>query len=235
MRSPIKPAFSELQSFLSAYELTTISRNEALQTELRSYFKRYYALLVWNFQIESSKPWSKNISKSEKFQLYFGEATSDICQSLLLSFQGMYKPALLILRSGIENFFRCIGIAYDQNVLSLTSVYELINVVTEINEFKQNQIARRHVEVLQNIYSILCGYVHTADVTHMSMTGVVGVFPRFEQAKSKRFFDISKDVIVSVCSINCITLKQRFNKMHHTHKDVLYDVLPRNVKNFIAS
>jgi hypothetical protein len=114
MKSPTKLALKELQGFLSAYELGSISKNELLQVKLSSYFKRYYALLVWNHQIESSKPWSRDSSKSDKFQIYFAEATSDVCQSLLLSFHGLYKPAFL--RSSVENYFRCIGISYDQNV-----------------------------------------------------------------------------------------------------------------------
>jgi hypothetical protein len=52
---------------------------------------------------------------------------------------------------------------------------------------------------LRQKYSILCSYVHTADKTHMSMTGFVGIFPRFEESQSEHFFYISKDIIVSIC------------------------------------
>jgi uncharacterized membrane protein len=86
-----------------------------------------------------------------------------------------------------------------QNVLALTAVYELINVVMEISDIKQNKIARHHVGVLRQKYSILCSYVHTADKTHMSMTGFVGIFPRFKESQSEHFFNISKDIIVSIC------------------------------------
>ena len=125
MKNEFKLALEELRGFLLEYNLKTLSANEKLQDELRKTFKRYYPLLIWSNLITSASIWKGDTEKSALFQLYAVEVASDLCYSMFLSFQGMYKPALVQLRCGLENFFRCVAIVHDEPI-STKSVVELL-------------------------------------------------------------------------------------------------------------
>ena len=160
---------------------------------------------------------------------------SDICLSSFLYYQGLYKPSLLILRSGVENYFKCIGIAYDQNVLVIGSVYELINVVKSTPQVVADNIVRLQVQKLHNIYAILCEHVHTSDANKMSLTSVVGKFPRFKSTIAKFASSQINSACLAVIAINCVILPGLMTRFHHTHRDAVLDSLPAKVKRHLAS
>jgi hypothetical protein len=235
MSANIKNEFKELTSYLDEYSLHKIVDEKTFRATLKSIYQRYHALLVWNANIEGAAVWKDNAKKDEQFRAYAKECTSDACQSVLLFVQGFYKPAYLILRSSIENIIKAIGIAEDQNVLSLTSVFEIIEVVKYTNIIQSSKSAKKQFSRLKADYTTLCKYVHTADSAHMSHTSVAGVFPFLDKIQAASFDSIFRSVMVGECSLLCILLRKRLKRMHHKHLDMIMDIVPRDTKLEIMS
>jgi hypothetical protein len=227
-----KLALAELISFLEAYSLgKTIASNREFKTLLRSLYKRHHALLVWHTDLHAREVWEGNGEKDATFREYLGEATSDVCQSVLLFAQGLYKPAYLVLRSAIENFIRCIGIAGDQAVLSLSSVFELMAVVRDTRVVRQSTTLLAAFDKLRRVYGELCSYVHSSEHEYMSLTAYLGVYPRFNEQNASDFAKVCRDVIVSFCGALTLLFSVRFRELHHRDMDVIADILPRQVKS----
>lgn len=229
MKQPQKAAAQELISFLSAYQLHELLKNPQLIEQIKKSFKRYYPLLLLERAIERRAPWPQE-AKTTFFHLYFKETISDVCQAMVLSSQGYYKPAQLSLRSGLENWIRCVGLAQDQSVLSLKSVYELIDLVRSTPIISGGGFPKQYFDTLRNRYSQLCGYVHTTNAAHMALTTAAGSFPRYMAKEANSTFHAIEEVCSRITWIFCIIAKDTFRGMHHTHFDIVSDALPNKLK-----
>lgn len=229
MKSTLKAAENELVLFLENFGLANIMATPALRTRLEKSFKRYYPLLILEQGIERKSPWT-NKSKAEQFHLYFREAISDICQSLVLAVCGLYKPAQLSLRSGLENWVRCMGLAEDQSVLALKSTYELIELVKATPAFQDDDFAKQYFSTLRGRYANLCNYVHTSSVAHMALTTAAGAFPRFIEAEADNTFSAIDEVCTRMTYLFCILANRTYRGLHHRHFDIVNDALPRKLK-----
>lgn len=229
MRDGQKIASKEFLDFLRAYHMRPIIEDTNLPVRLRKCFKRYYPLLLLEQGIGRQAPWTDK-KKSNEFRLYFREAISDICQSIVLAAQGFYKPSQLSLRSGLENWFRCMGLAEGQVVLSLTSVYELIDLVATLPFFSRRAAAKPYFDTLRNRYALLCGYVHTSSAAHMALTTAAGAFPRYLEKDADVTFAAIEEVCGKITSIFCLLAERTYRGLHHSHFDLVNDVLPARVR-----
>lgn len=158
---------------------------------------------------------------------------SDLCQASFLAVQGFYKPAYLVSRSGIENFFKCIGIAEGQAVLSLTSVFELISVVRGTPFLQTDAVAMKLFDSLKLEYKTLCEHVHTASVSKMAHTDVVGSFPRFDDQYATEVFAMLTRLSLAVTQLLILKHDRAFRTLHHNHYDLVCDALPAQFKRYI--
>lgn len=229
MKPIVKAALVELFEFVETYDLRSVATLPALRALVQSGFVKYYPLLILESALSSSPPWT-NARKSTEFELYLKEVISDLCQALVLAIQGYYKPAYLSLRSGVENFVRCIGLSQDQNVLALTSVFELLDLVKATPLLTGDKVANKYYQILRTEYKTLCGYVHTSTSAHMAHTTFTGVFPRFVEPDAKLFFSSFNKVASSMCCLLCFAVKDKFKTLHHKHFDVVSDGLPQKVR-----
>src|ERR1700753_3747454 len=113
MSKVVDNALQEFFEFLGRYKLANILEDKAYQTSIKSIYRRYHTLLIWQADFSSGNIWPSNLAKEQEFSLYFGEAVSDICHSFLLFCHGMYKAANLVMRVGIEAFVKALGLAGD--------------------------------------------------------------------------------------------------------------------------
>src|SRR6266700_3800121 len=155
MVSDSTTATNELIQYLISYNLVKLLDNPKLKSGVRSGYRRYHGLLIWHANLAQGAIWKGEENKEKNFRLYLEECTSDLCQSMFLSFQGLYKPGYLLMRSAVENTFRLVGIYDDQNVLSLMSVYELIAVVKTTNAIKSSPNATKQLGRLISAYAEL--------------------------------------------------------------------------------
>ncbi|MBV9859719.1 MAG: hypothetical protein JO038_06420 [Alphaproteobacteria bacterium] len=224
--------FVELLLFLERYSLSgVIQDNKPFGTLLRSLYKRHYGLLIWHADLEKGEIWKDNIEKNAAFRPYLKETASDVSQSILLFAQGLYKPAYLMLRSAVENFVKCIGIAEDQEVLSLKSAFDLMAIVRDAPAVKRSANLGALFGRLRRIYKELCGYVHSSEHQYLSLTSYIGVYPKFHSEQASKYAKMCRDVLASICGALTLLFPSRFRELHHRDADLIGDILPKQVKH----
>jgi hypothetical protein len=237
MSKTVDRALEEFFDFISKYELSSLLEDKNYKTSVKSIYRRYHSLLIWQADLSGGNIWS-NVAKEKEFCLYFSEAVSDICHSFLLFCHGMYKAANLVMRVAIEAFIKAVGLAGDQKVLTITSLFEVFNIVSSVDIIKNNTLCSRCFQKIHQDYIELCNYVHIASPSYMSLTSATGAFPKFCLNESKDFEKRIKETIVSICSIFAIMFNNRFKAMHHSSIDIILDILPkkarREIMNFTA-
>jgi hypothetical protein len=225
---------SDLLEYLSKYNLNKIVASPKHKALLKSIIKRYLALVTWQAELKSKKPSGfKSPEDLKQFHLYFEETISDICQSIFLWSQGLYKPASLILRSGIENFLKCIGLYDNQKILNLSSTYDLIAIIKDTQVITSTTHSRREFVKIHQQYKELCSSVHTSNSNHMSLTTAIGKFPQFNESKAKSLAKRYKVILISICTLLCFMFPRGYKKMHHKNLDVISDILSKSVKEKI--
>jgi len=232
---PVDVSFDELSNFLGEYRLATIAQDEKLRADLKSAYRRYRPLLIWHHYLSHSAAWETNAHRRAAFLDFYTECVSDAAQSILIAYQGMYKPAHLILRSAVENHFKCVGILHGIDVGAITSVFSLIDAVKETAVAKSTRAGRNHFQWLRSEYSRLCNHVHTANQLHMAKTNLLGVFPRYDRSSAVTFFAGLTTVSTSIVALNCLMLLASFRKMHHTNYDQICDMLPKATRTELAA
>ncbi|WP_154721150.1 hypothetical protein [Ciceribacter sp. T2.26MG-112.2] len=224
-----KEAELEFVDFLRKFDLGPISETPKLQSNIGKCFRYYYPLLLLEAHFPKKTPWKKK-DKNEEFHLYFREAISDICQSIFLASSGFYKSSQLTLRSGLENWMRCLGLAEDQAVLALKSTYELLDLVGSVPAIKDNKIAKGYFNDLRSRYASLCGYVHTANASHMALVIAAGEYPRYVEKEADETFAAISEVCSKILYLFCIVAEKTYRGLHHRHFDLVSDALPKTLK-----
>ncbi len=224
----LKSALEEYEAFIANYVLVKVSNNSKRKTELQSIFKRYFSFLIWYYYIQSNRISPRHFPR--KFKTYFVESASDVCQSLLLWNQGLYKPALLILRSGVENLFRAILLLNGVKLKGISTVFQLIASLKALTKDTESHAL---IVSLAAQYESLCGDVHSNARANMSLTAAAGVYPRYRHASSQRFSKLFTNICRDIIALLSLQLKTQINRMHHRHRDLLFDSLPKKVKVLI--
>lgn len=224
---------AEVVAFLAIYNTKAVSEKPELQRTIRAICKRFAALLVWQDHLAGGVLWRKR-RRTVNFRSHVLECCSDITQATLLSCQGLYKPANLILRSAIENAIKAIGVAHGQNVLSITSTYDLIRSVRKIRLIEDSRAASKCYSNLIGKYDELCKFVHTADEQHMSLTAFLHDYPEYDAKRAAYFEATVKTTVVAICGLLALTFPKKLRSMHHRHADLIYDMLPAGLKSELA-
>lgn len=232
MTKLVDNGFSDLWEFLSAYRLDESVEDQSFKAALKRCHKATFPLLVWRATIKD-KPASGYFD--EDFKRYFNETVSDASTSLFLFCNGLYKAAHLSLRAGLENAFRAFGLVSGQKVLSLTSVYELIELVGECDVVQKHKVSTSEYSKLRSQYSNLCKYVHTASDEHMSLLGALNELPNHS---TEKIINYTSAITTSCASINTIItafLISDFRKMHHQHRDAVLAGISPSMRKHVMS
>ena len=234
MRSRDKKAFADLENYLIEYDLVSIAKDSDFASSNKGVFRRLLPLFIWHAIITKSRIWPKEEEKEELYKLYFSEALSDVAQAYILGVQGFSKPSRLILRSAVENYIRCVGIANDQAVLSVTVVRELFNIVQELPIVKSGREIPKQFASLRQLYTNLCNYSHTSSPDFMSLQNFLGRFPIYERMITQSNFDDINLFCVASSGLNCVQFKKLLFESHADWRDTILDVQTRRVKSEIA-
>lgn len=228
-------ANTELSDFLSQYGLNG-KLDPSLLAQVKSSFKRYYTVLIWQPYFSRSKNWGATAKVRAQFNDFFTEAVSDLAQSLLIASQGMYKPANLILRSSLENYFRCCIIEEGKDVGSFKTVFDLIDRgVKQAKVAKSTPVGLLCFQQMRSEYTKLCKHVHTSDKLHMAHTNLLGLFPRYDATQAAHFFRSFTSVSLYITTMNCLMFRSQLFAMHHSNRDQIFDVLPRTTRRALSS
>ncbi|RJO60677.1 hypothetical protein C4544_04645 [candidate division WS5 bacterium] len=230
--NPLLSGLEELSTFLSNYNLSAISSDPLFKKAIASLYKKYHPLLTWHSNLSLRKPRHfRDTTSLAIFRQYLCEVTSDSCYSILVWSQGLYKPAHLLLRSAIENFIKCLGLYNGYPILNITSVYDLFDAVKVQPIVNKNRDTQKEFGLLRASYSNLCGYVHSANTSYMSMTTALGTLPKFDNSESSIYTTNANRVFSSFINYLAIMFTIELQRMHHEDSDLIYDALPKRIKS----
>lgn len=235
MPKPDPYAIDEVIKYLEDYDLSAASKNSKLHADIYSVNKRIMPLLIWQYDISETPVWPKSPRKSSDFSDYLTECISDLCQSILLISQGLYKPANLILRCCAENIFKMLAIYDDKGGKIPTSVYELIELIKQTTPIQSTPNARSAFIEIKACYRDLCKHVHSASKAHMSLNTTLNNFPNYSQGKSHGYVQQATNICLNLNILLCFLLKDRFFALHHTQRDQILSQIPRPVRKIYMS
>ncbi len=239
MTREIKEDFEALSNFLNEYSLASVSLDDNYNSLLSSQHKKYYAVLTLlsEFKHQGLTPVKEDLddedSLNQAFLNYLTESISDLGSSLFVWLHGAYKAAKIILRSSLENFFRCMTLIFDPEVLKLKNTYELIDKFKQIKPL-ESDAGMQIYSALKDLYSLLCADVHTATVDNMQHVSALGYFPGFDQTKAKEFEGLFSRTAQGYVNLLCLTFSQQYFEMHHKNRDIIAAVLSKDVKCLIV-
>lgn len=210
----------ELRDFLEGVRLSVEAVDEQ-DTETRRLYRKFYSLLIYDFLLD-------NESDEDTVSLYARESISDISHSFFLSFIGLYKPARVCLRSGIENFVRYILLSNRVDALAITYLPTLFAEVKSIYADRASQRAR--FDVLRSLYAALCQTVHSTGEEYMNLNVPFSSLLIVDPNK----FAVNRELLLKVCGaigeIMFVDQQGLIAKAHHTLRDTLSDNVPPSVR-----
>ncbi|AZN35866.1 hypothetical protein [Iodobacter ciconiae] len=220
--------FERLKDFIGSYSLKHVADTPEKLGVVKNAHKTYLPFLqLWSICSEKEKTnefnfFLKEVNKDSQEFAHFRESISDVSSGLFCCLHGAYKPGHMALRSCIENFLRfSVGI-FNKAALTTTSVYELFEFAKEVEPL--NKAKSSYINKLQNCYSELCKYTHSASLAHMSGIHALAHFPSFNDAEFKKWLNLARqcmEIMVTIITLGCPTI---YLSAHYTAKELL-DIL----------
>lgn len=181
MSRRINDDFLLLEDFITNYQLSKYNSDPEQIEKYKSMHKKLYAFLVFVAEFER-----QSINKnSDKF---LSEVSSDLMLSLFCAIQGMYKPAKLQLRCGIENFIKAIIMIDTPQIVVETSVYAIFDAATKDKHFA-TVTGDKVRQKIRNAYTILCHTVH-GDTSVMHPLSALSLLPEYDEKLLAEFANI---------------------------------------------
>lgn len=232
MEYEIKKDFVDLEEFIKNYSLSDIAGNIEMLDKLKPMHKKLYSMMTFIIEIEMQNKAIKLLNADSLN--YFKESVSDLGQVLFCWIHGAYKPANLILRSGIETFIRATSGNGNRLVFSEKSVYKMFDMAKETQFYKSN-LAKDIFEKLYSEYKDLCQIVHTSGISNMAHLSALKTFPLFSTKESQNI----SITFNKVCSLMLIVIYSNYYKfihmMHHKNQKNFLDSIPASIKGKVNS
>jgi hypothetical protein len=156
------------------------------------------------------------------------EFFSDVVSASFAAFHGLYKPAHMTLRSGIEVLVRGVASVNSDAALETTSVSKLFELAVGTGLFGGSSGA--HFRVIKAEYGELCGFVHTATPGHMARIYAFADFPVSNPTRLAEFARHHQKVVVAALSIMIELNKRMYVRVPSRARDLLDEVIPAAVR-----
>ena len=217
--------FLKLNEFLGGYTLYTYNSCQEEIEECKTMHKKLYGLMV--FIAEYCHQNSSTSFVSE----YLDEMASDLLLSLFNWVQGMYKPAKLELRCGIENFLKSILSIDTPTAIKEKSVYEIFDLAKADKHF-DGKFGQTRINQIRNIYVILCRTVHSSP-SEIHSTSALNLLPKYEKSLSQEVVKLFIDILENCLGILYFNYPIIVDSMHPENKKDFFDCLSKTTKSKI--
>lgn len=230
----VKQDFLRLQEYLENYSLASDLGAKAREDLLKRAHKHTLASLqVWSClernATEGALVLSGNAMPAGSEQLaQLSEFFSDLVSALLLSVHGLYKPAHMSIRSGIETFVRGLAALTSNEARTTTSVYRLFEIAAQQPPFVGKAAA--HFHRLNTSYGELCLFTHSATPAHMVRNYALAAFPRQDTVQMRSVVRHLEQVVNAALSVLVLAYRDAYLQIPAAAREVLDEVLPPAVK-----
>jgi hypothetical protein len=225
--SSSKARVAEFGEFVSSHRLTSPLEDKSTAQSLAIFDSEFFGLLLWGLERDV---YSDRVL--EGIDLHFRECLSDIASSAFCAVSNFHKPAMMALRSATENFVKFTLLASGQTI-DTKSTYEL-------NDRFKAVFAEDHLRIRLNVFRILeayvnlCGYVHSASPTYMSLKVSFAEMAVPNPAKTVEVLELAQElsklfsgVMLKICGSP--------TNLHHKQADYVLDRLPRALKRAVSN
>ena len=218
----IREDFESLLGFVANYDLSGHLQNSQYVKLLSSLHKRYFAILTLGAEMSHQRlaAAADNV-QNEEFERRFREAASDLGSSLFAWVHGAYKPARVVLRSGIENFIKAVGSIEFPQVVSMKKVWEIFDLVFELPFYKASVAHRELFLTLTSYYAEMNLDVHTATSDEMQHVSALGHFPHFDAVQAADFDIAYRNVVDAMVTTLCLMYPNFYREMHFRNRDIV--------------
>lgn len=222
MSRRINDDFLLLEDFITNYQLSKYNSDPEQIEKYKSMHKKLYAFLVFVAEFER-----QSINKnSDKF---LSEVSSDLMLSLFCAIQGMYKPAKLQLRCGIENFIKAIIMIDTPQIVVETSVYAIFDAATKDKHFA-TVTGDKVRQKIRNAYTILCHTVH-GDTSVMHPLSALSLLPEYDEKFLAEFANIYIGCVEHYLEIFYLNYPMVLDNMHPYNKQDVLDAMSKKTKS----
>lgn len=224
--SIVSEALVEIQEFVESFKADSFFNHPKADKNFQPAYKQLHSVLIWSLLIEGGE------FPEDKFGIHPKEAVSDLAHSFGLTAFSLYKPARVMLRSGIENVIRMI-VANSGGDYKVSLVHSLFDGANEAS--KDDVASKKIIGNLRSIYRELCLTVHSAHDEHLALR-----IP-FEQAFSyneNQYLLTVSFLLRATSSVNQVFFSyfsDMLHKLEHKNRDFVLDSLPRSLKRAVLA
>jgi hypothetical protein len=226
--------FSNLEKYLAEYRVApSLGANNRSVLFKRAHRQVLAALQIWShleslIASEEAAVAGIKIAAGSESQSLVCEYFSDLTGALACVCHGLYKPANILLRSGIENLVRGLASLSSLEARETTSVFRLFEIASSTTPFIG--LCAPFFQTLQQVYGDLCSFVHSATPSHRSSVNNISSLSRHDTGKLKEFVNYLERINKSAVSILALTERRVYLDALPRVRDLLDDVLPTAVR-----
>ena len=210
----------EIKAFIGSFTVPT-DHSDFHSQKARGLYRRFHALLLWEIPLDSDR-------QAPAVRLYLRESLSDTASAYMLNFMGGYKAARLCLRGAIENSIRAITAAAGVDILTITSVYALVDHCR-----RDWATTPKRLETLNNLYGIyteLCNTVHSTSVGYMALRVPFEKIFEYEEAIERSNASVMNNTMKLIGDAFYLTFHASLEGLDYRNADYIRDTVEAVVK-----
>lgn len=214
----------EIVGFLTAFRFDADFLTLEGERSKQSYRRLHGLLIIELIGIKTSSDLSK---------AFLREAVGDASQAFLLSSCNFYKPALLSLRSSIENLMRYVVAQDGTDPVDIKTVYDLFKIVRA--KYQDNPLATNQIGRLSNEYATLCESSHTVKDARMSGEIAFHRIAKYYHTKALDTFTRFSVTSTAMLSFCFIYFYADLAKIDVSNGDDLRRLVPRSLRRALST
>ena len=225
MSREVEQDFEKVVQFYNDYSMSDITEQEGIEKQLKCMHRKLYSYMIFLGEQENAGIFDETTLAYQK------EVVSDMIMAFFCWSNGVYKPAKLLLRSGIENFVKAIVYTYCPEIVQNKNVYEVFELAKKQSPFLDAYSAMRFDNIHAK-YADLCATVHGSMDKLASIGGLIR-FPCYDITEANETYDDYVKVIDEyLASVYYIYYEQVY-KMHEFNRDLFLQGVQRREKQKI--
>lgn len=212
-------ALADIKDFIDDLRLTSEAAKPNDEFS-RALYRKFHAVLTWDLLLD--RP-----NFSDQLRLYAREAVADVSTCYFLTLVGIYKPARLSLRSGIENALRVKIAGSGCDVATITTVPDLVSTAKACAQTEAQSV---RLGSLYAIYGELCRTVHSAAIDYMALRVPFERISQFDATEAQSNLNLLADVLKHLNEVFYIDFHQHLKLIEYRNADLIRDAIEAKVK-----
>lgn len=225
MSREVEQDFEKVVQFYNNYSMSDITMQESVIKQLKCMHKKLYSYMIFLEEQEKAGTFD------EMTLAYQKEVVSDMIMAFFCWSNGVYKPAKLLMRSGIENFVKAMVYTYCPKIVQNKNVYEVFELAKKQSPFFDSYSAM-HFDNIHAKYSDLCATVH-GSMDKLANIGGLIQFPCYDNTEANDTYDSYVKIIDEYLSCVYYVYYEQIYKMHEFNRDLFLQGVQRREKQKI--